>query len=192
MARLEKLELPAFGTEELLPNLSSECRLARLSAARRGMREAGLDFLVVYADREHAANICYLTGFDPRFEEALLLLDAHGQRRLLVGNECLGYLPDPALECEAELFQDLSLMGQSRRDSSPLRDIFSRFGIGPGCRVGCVGWKYFGVDLLDDPDSAIEIPSYIVDLLRLPDPFPYMLDHRLAVDIGQNLTFKSF
>ena len=35
---------------------------------------AGLDAFVVYADREHFANMAYLTGFEPRFEEALLLL----------------------------------------------------------------------------------------------------------------------
>ena len=48
------------------------------------MQQAGLTFLVVYADREHSANLSFLTGFDPRFEEAVLLLDARGHRRLLV------------------------------------------------------------------------------------------------------------
>ena len=41
------------------------------SELRRRMDERGLDQLVVYADREHSANLSYLTGFDPRFEEAL-------------------------------------------------------------------------------------------------------------------------
>jgi len=31
--------------------------------------------LVVYADREHSATISWLTGFDPRFEEAILVID---------------------------------------------------------------------------------------------------------------------
>ena len=30
--------------------------------------------LKVYADREHSANLSWLTGFDPRFEEALFIL----------------------------------------------------------------------------------------------------------------------
>jgi hypothetical protein len=54
------------------------------------MRADRQDALVVYADREHCANVAYLTGFDPRFEEALLLLSSEGRRKLLVGNECLG------------------------------------------------------------------------------------------------------
>ena len=34
----------------------------------------GLGALVIYGDREHMANICWATGHDPRFEEALLLV----------------------------------------------------------------------------------------------------------------------
>ena len=43
---------------------------------------AGYDRLVVYADREHSANLSFLTGFDPRFEEALLVVgtDRHARR----------------------------------------------------------------------------------------------------------------
>jgi len=48
------------------------------------------DRLVIYADREHSANLAYLTGFDPRFEEALLVLGSEGQPAILVGNECHG------------------------------------------------------------------------------------------------------
>lgn len=34
---------------------------------RRASAE-GYDALLVYVDREHFANLAYLTGFDPRFE----------------------------------------------------------------------------------------------------------------------------
>ena len=57
---------------------SRRCRVAtyraRLAAAAEAAAGAGLDALLVYADREHFANLSYLTGFDPRFEEALLIL----------------------------------------------------------------------------------------------------------------------
>ena len=49
--------------------------------------------------------MAYLSGFDPRFEGALLILDCDGQRKLLVGNECMGYLPDPELRYEGVLFR---------------------------------------------------------------------------------------
>ncbi|HZS93019.1 MAG TPA: hypothetical protein VFE42_36710 [Chloroflexota bacterium] len=44
---------------------------------RRASAE-GYDALLVYVDREHFANLAYLTGFDPRFEEALLILKPRG------------------------------------------------------------------------------------------------------------------
>lgn len=37
-------------------------------------RKAGTDWVIVYGDREHLANLKFLTNYDPRFEEALLLI----------------------------------------------------------------------------------------------------------------------
>jgi len=167
MIEIVPIELPDFGgRDELLPPIPLSEYLQRLGAVVARMKEAHLDFLVVYADREHFANMAYLTGFDPRFEEAVLLLDGTGRRWLLVGNECMGYLPDAALNCETVLFQEFSLMGQPRGDSRSLRAIFTDFRIGHGAAVGCAGWKYFQGPLVDNPEGAIEIPAYIVDLLR--------------------------
>ena len=56
------------------------------------MDERKLSHLVVYGDREHFANIAYLTGFDPRFEEALLILSSRSKPLLVVGNECEAYM----------------------------------------------------------------------------------------------------
>ena len=56
----------------------------------RARRAAGYDRLVVYADREHSANLAFLTGFDPRFEEAMLVVGPDGDPLILVGNECYG------------------------------------------------------------------------------------------------------
>jgi hypothetical protein len=39
-------------------------------------------------------------------------------------------------------------------------------GIRPGMRVGVAGWKYFTQEDFNNPDSAIEIPSYLADALR--------------------------
>lgn len=161
MSVLERISLPEFGgLEEDCPVIPIEEYQDRLEKITDAMLPEKLDFLAVYADREHSANICFLTGFDPRFEEALLLLDRKGHRLLLVGNECIGYLPDRALGIEAELYQDFSLMGQPRESSRPLRAILTSFGIGHGSRVGCIGWKYFA------SPATIELPAFLVDLLR--------------------------
>jgi Xaa-Pro aminopeptidase len=166
MIDIAPVRLPDFGVERTFPPLPLDEYEARLGQTVGRMKALGLDVLLVYADREHAATIAFLTGFDPRFEEGLLLLDVSGRRLLLVGNECLGYLPDPALRCEVELFQELSLMGQQRDGSKPLRQIFSRFGIRRGTRLGCAGWKHFEGGSIEDSGHALEIPAYLVDLLR--------------------------
>ncbi len=44
------------------------------------MEKRGLTHLVVYGDREHFGNIMYLTNFDPRFEEALLIIGKQANR----------------------------------------------------------------------------------------------------------------
>ena len=167
MVKIASIELPDFGGgEESLPEIPLRQYEERLNAVVARMKEARFDFLVVYGDREHSSNMAFLTGFDPRFEEALLLLDLSGRRWLLVGNECMGYLPDGGLHCQPILFQELSLMGQQRGDSRSLRAILGEFGISRGASVGCAGWKYFEGPLVDHPPTAIEIPAYIVDLLR--------------------------
>src|SRR4029079_7006916 len=110
MVHSKKVTLPKFGCDERLPALTVAEYQARLAATVERMKKEKLDILLVYADREHFANLAYLTGFDPRFEEALLLLDSAGRRRLIVGNECMGYLPDAKLNCEVVLFQEFTLL----------------------------------------------------------------------------------
>ena len=166
MSRLAAVPLPDFGGEPHLPPLPRDEYRSRLARTVERLEGLNLDVLVVYADREHSANVEYLTGFDPRFEEALLLLDRSGARRLLVGNECLGYLPDERLEIPSELLQELSLMGQPRGRSRTLRQILSSFGVREGTRVGCAGWKYFGDTLGEPPARALDIPAYVADVLR--------------------------
>ena len=164
---LDRVSLQDFGTPAALPELPASLYLERIAAAVGAARRASLDALVVYADREHFANMAYLTGFDPRFEEALLVLGTDGTRKLVVGNECMGYLPDPALGLQVEIFQEFSLLGQPRGQSRPLRRILRDGGIRAGTKAGCVGWKYFHASpLIEGGAHAVDLPGYLVDLLR--------------------------
>ena len=74
MPRLIRIDWPDFGTPALPPDLTLSELRARLAAFRAA--GAGYEVLVVYGDREHAANIQWLTGFDPRFEETLPIVTA--------------------------------------------------------------------------------------------------------------------
>jgi len=168
--QLKQIEWPEFGLAEHPPQTSQAEHEERIAAARAAMDERGLTHLVVYGDREHFANMAYLTGFDPRFEEALLVLRPDGVPLAVVGNECEGYLAvSPLLRGGAlrvERFQPFSLLDQPRGESRLIRDILADEGIGQGAVVGSVGWKYLGESEHPDAVHALDVPSYLADTLR--------------------------
>ena len=67
--------------------LTDETMQERYDSVLRRMKEDHFDTLVVYADLEHGNNFEYLTGFLPRFEEALLVLNQGGTHYMMMGNE---------------------------------------------------------------------------------------------------------
>jgi len=168
--KLVEIEWPEFGECAPPPRPPVEEFDTRIDAARSAMERLNLAHLVVYGDREHFANLAYLTGFDPRFEEAMLIIGKHGAPLLVVGNECEGYLPVSPLYAAGRLrherFQPFSLLNQPRDDSRFIKEIFSDEGLGKSSAVGCVGWKYFADSEHPDGVHAIDLPAYLVDTLR--------------------------
>jgi hypothetical protein len=160
MARLSKVDLPDFGMPQAMPELPLDLYATRVEEARVAMAERGYDVLVVYADREHSANLSHLTGFDPRFEEAVLFLGHGGRPMLIAGNECLGLAEAAPLPMRVELFQELSLTGQPRDRSRALDDILAAEGISAGARVGVAGWKSYA------SSAWLDVPSFLADALR--------------------------
>lgn len=167
---LKEIEWPDFGNAEPIIFPSVEELENRLKKCRERMVEYDLSHLIVYADREHFANMMYLVHFDPSFEEALLILRRDGTPILLVGNECVSHLPVSPLynakKMRYERYQPFSLLDQPRNESRQLNEIFLSEGICQGARIGCVGWKYYNESEIIDSKYCIEIPSFIVDALR--------------------------
>ncbi len=132
--------------------------------------ERGYESFVIYGDREHYANVAWLTGYDPRFEETLLILDLKKETKplLVVGNEGKGYTGISPIEKRLRIviYQSFSLVSQPRGESRPLKEILRLGGVKRGSRVGVAGWKYYTGVEVDDPEATLEIPSYIVDTLR--------------------------
>jgi hypothetical protein len=159
-ARLAEVDLPDFGMPDASPDLTPRIYATRLERLRERMERLGYDRLVVYADREHSANLSYLTGFDPRFEEAVLIVAPTGTPVILVGNECFGMAGAAPLAMDPVLFQDLSLPSQPRDRSRPLSEILGAAGIAAGRRIGVIGWKAYA-----RPDQ-LDAPAYLVDELR--------------------------
>ena len=164
---LVELSLPDFGYPSFQPKLAPEIYLNRLERLRK--KAADYTYMVVYGDREHFANITYLTGFDPRFEEALLIIDIEGEDQwIMVGNEGMGYLEACPIKehLTPVLYQPLSLLAQDRSKTRPLKDMFTEMGITGNSSVGVAGWKYYTKAETPNPEHWIEAPSYIVDTLR--------------------------
>jgi hypothetical protein len=159
-ARLAEISLPDFGMPEARPEIPASVYPDRVARLRERASADGYDQLVVYADREHSANLAYLTGFDPRFEEALLVLGATDEPTILVGNECHGLAGAAPLPMRRELFQDFSLPGQPRHRSRPLSEVLVGENIKRGSRVGVIGWKTYA------GRETIDVPAFIVDELR--------------------------
>lgn len=165
IVELAEVALPDFSVlaeEPTIPRAEYACRLASL---RQRARQRGLDAVVIYGDREHFANLTYVTGYDPRFEEALLVI-AGEQPTLLVGNEGLGYAAVCRIPARVVLYQSLSLLGQPRDRIRPLADLLGEAGLKAGMRIGVAGWKYYDERETATPALWSEAPSFIVDTLR--------------------------
>ncbi len=132
------------------------------------MKQHGLDALLVYGDREHFANVHYLTNYDPRFEETLLVVYPTGIPILYVGNEGMGYSQVARLPVKRQLFQDFSLLGQPRDRISELRLRACR-------RVGVAGWKYFA-----DP-HRLDLPEFVANQVRRGLPKEARLTNETAI-----------
>jgi Metallopeptidase family M24 len=130
------------------------------------LARAGTEWVAVYGDREHGANLLFLTGFDPRFEEALLLLGPGNRRVLLVGNEGIIHAVVAGLPLEVGLFQGFSLMGQPRESTPNLERVLQGVGLGSGAQVGMIGWKYLTAEESEDPSRPAWVPTVIADALR--------------------------
>lgn len=164
---LTELSVPDFGLPTVQPFVGPGEFNARVAAVRERMNDDGFTHLIVYGDREHFANLQYLTGYDPRFEEALLIIGRSTLPRLLVGNEGFDYARKVVpVEHTLTLFQSFSLLGQWRDNSPSLRLILEQEGVKPGTKIGTVGWKSFDVRESPYPPTSIELPAYIVDALR--------------------------
>ena len=143
-ARLAEVDLPDFGMPEERPELPASLYPARVTRLCERADARGYDRLVVYADREHSANLAYLTGFDPRFEEAILVVGPTGDPAILVGQRVLGdgrrraaadaAPPVPGPQPAEPAPRPVAAAG---RDPRPTR------ASGPAAGSGVVGWKTY-------------------------------------------------
>jgi Xaa-Pro aminopeptidase len=139
---------------------------------------AGKTWLFVYADREHSANILFLSGFDPRFEEAVLLLGPNSQRIVVAGNESESFTAiSPLPNLQTLLCQSLSLMAQDRTKKPSLEAVLRDAGLKSGDTVGVIGWKYLEAEEWHDERPGFLVPhSMVVALARIVGGYDGLTD----------------
>jgi hypothetical protein len=162
--RLREISIPDFGLPNEVPQIPSATYERR---CRDAYEAAGAHWLVVYGDREHFANIMFLSGFDPRFEEALLVLGPNDRRIIVAGNECVDYAPLAALpKIEIVLAQSFGLMGQDRSRAPNLSNVLGDIGLKSGDNLGLAGWKYLEAEEWTGQQPTFFAPAFVVDTLR--------------------------
>lgn len=157
------------GTEYVPVDLTRETMKEHREKVLARMRTDDLDVLLIYADREHGANFAYLTGFEPRFEEGLLVLHSDGACFLLLGNENLKMSRFSFIEAETIHTPWFSLPNQPMYQAESMDRLLARAGIRDGMRAGCAGWKVFA-DWHGDHAALLDMPAFIADAVRRNNP----------------------
>jgi len=154
-----KIDVPKY-----IPQIPQSVYDERLKKLKDRMEKENLDCLVFYADREHYSNFRHYTGFDPRFEEGILVIHREGQNYILLGNECLNLYKESRIPVEPVLCQALSLPNQPMKQFESMEALFSRANVKEGARIGIVGWKLFTGTI--NSRSSFDVPAYIVAAIR--------------------------
>lgn len=145
--------------------LNDETITERKQKLLQRMSEENFDALVIYADKEHAGNFEYLTGFIPRFEEGLLVVEKPEKFTLILGNENLKLCAHARVSADLIHYPQFSLPNQPMENEKTLESIFRDLDIGKKKRVGVVGWKMFTTKR-SNPATLFDVPYFIVDALK--------------------------
>ncbi len=94
-----------FDSEVNVPLFNKEDYEDRIEGLLNLTKAKDFSHIIIYGDREHFSNMHYLTGYDPRFEEALLILRRDDIPILVVGNEGLSYVDLSPLEFKKYFFR---------------------------------------------------------------------------------------
>lgn len=175
---------------EQIPVLGREDYEARIQALWQMPQASEYDTILIYGDREHFSNVEYFTGYDPRWEETLLILPRGGKPSILVGNEGIGYIAVSPVEMNIEFYQTFSLMGQpndarSRRLEEILKDAIAL----QSGKLGVIGFKSYDPALHTIGAFVTDVPHYISRIYFMANiiSFPctsycqnYSLSHSIA------------
>lgn len=138
---------------------------AHMDALRLAMQREKLDAVVIYADREHGDNFCYFTGFEPRFEEAALVVRQSGTPAMMLGNEMYKMHAYSRTAVRPVACPYFSLPNQPMQTDRTVAQLFAQAGLCAGDRVGLIGYKMFTAQC-EDNAMLFDMPHYWVAAIQ--------------------------
>lgn len=124
-----------------------------------------IDCLMIYGDLEHGSNFEYLTGFLPRFEEALLVIHRRDPAFMLLGNENMKMSGHSRIPAQAIHVPGFSLPDQPSDKGLSIEDGLIKAGVAEAKRIGIVGWKLFKENG-SGQEEMFDVPYYIIAALK--------------------------
>lgn len=157
---------PPLVEHDLIPvPLTDETIKERKKQILQKIQATGYDSLVFYADLEHGSNFEYLTGFLPRFEEALLVLHQDGKAYGVFGNENLNKAQKARIDLIPVHMPHLSLPNQPMTTSETVAEILAKCELENRQNIGIVGWKYF-TNTVEDAGQIFDMPYFLLNALK--------------------------
>ena len=184
MIQLTKFNPPTL-EENLRPvGLTDDTMAQRRQELLDKMTQDNFDCLIIYADLEHGSNFEYLTGFLPRFEEALLVLHKDSKAYLVLGNENLNKADKARLKAEAVHMPHLSLPNQPMNTQETVEEILSQCDLEHTQKIGLVGWKNF-TSAKENNYQLFDVPHFLVHAVQSLCP-EAKLENATRLFIGEN------
>lgn len=162
---LKEVIAPEIDQEIMPVQLTDETMTQRKKALLAKMQDEKLEALVIYADLEHGGNFEYLTGFVPRFEEAVLVLHRNGSAYMVLGNENLNKAEKARITAVPVHMPHFSLPNQPMINQISVAEILTQTKIQEANTIGLVGWKNF-TSQHDENSALYELPYYVVVALQ--------------------------
>lgn len=116
-----KVASPEVSRPEAPVLISDKTYQLHFERLRKAMAEAGLDAVVIYADKEHGDNFYFFTGWEPRFEEAALVVRLAGTPAMVLGSEMHKMYQFNRLAITPILYPYFSLPNRPRKANAPCR-----------------------------------------------------------------------
>lgn len=145
--------------------LTDETIIKRKEQLLNRMEEEKIDTAIIYADREHGSNFEYFTGFIPRFEEGLLVVEVSGETTLILGNENLKLRKHARIESELIHYPPFSLPNQPMDHEQSLEKIFESLNFREKKKIGVIGWKMFTTRKVE-ASQLFDLPYFIIEAIK--------------------------